>query len=142
MKPAVTIAANIAANKWTWIILICILIILLSRGTIKRLLAQLQRTDLGNYDTRLTDANPRTAELHTLAEDLFAAMDGLPAWNDERPELFEKALAINDTELRFMAQYYKQISGGNSLRSDVAGEWGMIGDSGARLQARLLKLNL
>jgi hypothetical protein len=146
MTPA-QLGTKVLTSKWTWIILILILIILLSRGPIKRLLAKLQRTDLGNYITlpgeaQLNDTNPRTAELQELGEDLFAAIDGAPGWSDTRPELFKKALAINDTELRYVANYYKQISGGESLREAVDGEWSVLGDSRQRLVAALLKLNL
>jgi len=140
--PAAAIASKVAASKWTWIILILVLVLLFGRGPIRRLMARLRRVDRGNYDTRLTQDNPRTAFLETLAEDLYAAIDGLPAWSDKRPALFERALTINDTELRYLAQYYRQISGGNSLRTDVNGEWSVIGDSRQRLVARLLKLNL
>jgi hypothetical protein len=136
------LGTKVLTSKWTWIILVLILIILFARGPIKRLIAKLQRTDRGNYDTRLNTENPRTAELEQLGEDLFAAIDGAPGWSDTRPELFEKALAINDTELRYVANYYKQISGGESLREAVDGEWTVLGDSRQRLVAALLKLNL
>jgi hypothetical protein len=141
MTPA-QLGTKVLTSKWTWIVLVLILIILFSRGPIKRLIAKLQRIDRGNYDTRLNDNNPRTAELQKLTEDLYAAIDGAPGWNDTRPELFRQALAINDTELRYVANYYKQISGGESLRDAVNGEWSVLGDSRQRLVAALLKLNL
>jgi hypothetical protein len=141
MTPA-QLGTKVLTSKWTWIILILILIILFSRGPIKRLIAKLQRTDRGNYDTWLNTENPRTAELEQLGEDLYAAIDGAPGWSDTRPELFNKALAINDTELRYVANYYQQISGGESLRDAVDGEWSVLGDSRQRLVAALLKLNL
>ena len=147
MNPA-TIATNVLKSKWTWIAIAILLLWVFARPAMASAWAKLMRRDLGNYNQipgtePLTNPyNPRIATLQQLAEELFAAMNGLPSFFDQRPELFAQANAINDTELKYLADYYKQVSGGETLRTAVANEWSALGDSGDLLVARLLKLDL
>lgn len=142
MNPA-AIGMKVLKSKWTWIVILVIILLIVARPAFAKAWASLMRKDLGNYNQDLNDQNnTRLLVLQQLAESIVAATNGLPSFQDERPELFREALAINDTELKYLATYYKQISGGESLRTTVEGEWSTIGDTDERLVARLLKLDL
>lgn len=135
--------AAIFKNKWFWIILVLLIIAVVVYKNGGRWLQKLRNRDRGSYagQGNVNDNPQRKAELEQLTRDLYTAMDGLPAWNDVRPELFERALGANDTELRHIADFYKQLSNGESLSTAVSSEW-VIGDAGTRLVARLRTLNL
>ncbi len=88
--------------------------------------------------------NPRVHQLRAMTQALHDAMQGMPGWNDQRPELMMQLTALNDQELIFCAAYYQSIaSSGNTLREDVDAEWSVIPASArTNLVSKLQTLNL
>lgn len=143
------IPTRILTNKWLFIAIGVIIAILVLRRHGKRWWTQATRTDRGNYaGQEAVRNNPaRQAELDQMARDAQTAMHtvlivGGTTWTG-REAVLERLLALNDTELRYVAQFYRSINeSGNSLRVDVQGEWMPFTNVDERLVARLNQLAL
>jgi len=126
-----------------------VLIFLLWRNG-RRWWVQLTRTDAGNYSGQTpVESNPdRKAELNQLARDTFTAIHSTLFLGGVTPTgrewQLEKLLQLNDTELRYVAQYYQDHvnQDGTSLRQDITDEWMPMSDVKPRLIAKLTQLAL
>lgn len=133
-------------RTWGIIVLLVILWMLYRNG--KRWWAQLTTRDQGNYQGQPSVAsNPaRQAELERMAQDLYTALHstliigGTTATG--REWMLEQILVLNDTELRWVAQRYAEITEGTSLRQDLEDEWMPMSDLDERLIAKLDQLAL
>lgn len=112
--------------------------------------------DKGDYskgigDTDTTQASPaevaaRKKYIEDLAISINAAINGL-ALNyygleiTDRIELFKLALALNDSELKYLANYYNVISKNETLYQAIDGEWLFFNNEDDLLLAKLSKLN-
>lgn len=154
-------AVNKIVGHWAFWVVMALIVLYVgytSKEALKTWWAKQKGTDRGNYqqldgtprigvDTPFgynpNYGNPRVAELQAFAVDMYRAMDGVPAWNDTRPELMIVLTNMNDTEIKFVADHYEQISGGNSILDDVTGEWTVVpGAARTDLIAKLRSLNL
>lgn len=112
--------------------------------------------DNGDYskgigDTETTKATQeevaaRKKYIENLAMSINAAINGLSiniyGWEiTDRIELFKLALALNDSELKYLANYYSIISKDETLYQAIDGEWLFLYNEDDKLLARLSKLN-
>lgn len=123
--------ASLLRNKWFWLLLLLIAAILIARKYWPDLMRAL-KPDRTNYadDPGLSEAD-RT-RLERLAADLFAEFDGFTI----STEHFQEVVALNDRELKYLANAFPHYSGGEKLRAAIADEL-IAGDEDARLIARL-----
>lgn len=131
MKPVLTLITALLRNKWFWIALAVVVLILIARKYIpevKRLLKP-DRTDYSD-EPQLTDADKQ--RLDRLAADLFAEFDGI-TWSTE---VFDLVSALNDRELKYLANVFPHYSNGETLRGAIQDE-AIIGDADNLLIARL-----
>lgn len=136
MKPAATIALQALRSKWTWIVLAIIVALLLLRKYWPRITAYF-RPDRADYsqDPPLTDEEKPS--LRQLAEDVFAEFDGVTTSTKE----FERLLALDNTRLRYVAEQFRIVSGGEPLREAIDAEW-IAGDDDSTIIARLYRMGL
>lgn len=136
-------------GKWqTWVILAAIVCAWLVYRNGRRWWAQLTNRDRGNYAGQSqVSANPaREAELEQMAQDVFVALNstlmlgGVTATG--REWTLERLLALNDTEIRWVAKRYAALAQGRSLRGDLENEWMPFSDVDERLIAKLQQLAL
>lgn len=98
--------------------------------------------------TQATNAEvaARKKYIEDLATSINASINGL-ALNyygleiTDRIELFKLALALNDSELKYLATYYSVISKDETLYQAIDGEWLYFNNEDDNLLARLSKLN-
>ena len=82
----------------------------------------------------------RMRELEILAEDLKKDIYSTPI-TGHNYSLYASADALRDTELIYLAQYYKNnLTEGNSLYSDIESQWYTWGDEASELQSHLSKI--
>jgi hypothetical protein len=83
----------------------------------------------------------RKGELETLAKELYDKIYGVTTFTDKETS-FIKANSLNDTELKYLAQYYKSaLTRSDSLYHDVDSEWMPFSSEDENLLARLSALN-
>lgn len=141
MNPAATIAKNIFSSRIFWLLVIVLLAVWLLGPRMKEFIRKLRTPDRGNYAGQAAPNAADQARLQELARRMREEIYTVLGW-DERDIVAQQILAINDTELRYLAEFYAQIAQGNSLREDIEGEWSWNGEDKQRLIARLLQLNL
>lgn len=136
-----TMLLPILRSKWLWITVLVLLAIWLLGPRIQNALRRVRMPDRGNYAGQAQPNAADRARLEALAARMREEIYTVLGW-DEREDVAGQLLAVNDTELRYLAQFYKQIADGNSLLTDVQNEWGWFGPNKQLLIARLLQLNL
>lgn len=127
MKQAGTFLLSILRNKWFWVLLAAVVVLLLVRANWNRIKALFTR-DFGNYDEGFVtptgsgqEVDARQRELEALAQTTYAAIHGTPgAFGASHVDVLK---ALNDTELKFTATYYRQaITRGTKLSVDIDDE--------------------
>lgn len=115
----------------------------------RRWWTQLTRRDLGNYagQSAVEENSARQAQLQAMAHDALAAMNSVllvgGVTMTGREAMLERLLALNDTELRYVAVFYASISeDGTSLKNDVDDEYMPFSSVDEQLVARLNQLAL
>lgn len=140
INAARTMAMNVLRSPWTWIVLAIVAALIAAKHG-RRWWQRLTTVDRGNYEGHSQPNAADRARLEALATRMREEIYTMLGW-DEREEVAGQILATNDTEVRYIARYYQQIAGGNSLVSDIQGEWSWTGPNKQRLIAKLLQLNL
>lgn len=143
---------RLASNWRTWAVIGGLIILWMVYRNGKRWAQQittaLGRRDEGNYAGQEPVAsNPvREAELTKLAEDTYTALNSILFFGGVtatgREWQLEKVYTLNDTELRWLANRYKILANGVSLREDLEHEYMPFTDVDERLIARLQQLAL
>lgn len=123
--------AKLLRQPWFWTVVAIIVLLLIARKYWPELMRSLKpdRTDYSD-EPQLTSADK--SRLDTLAADLYAEFDGI-TWSTE---MFEKVSALNDRELKYLAQRYPHFSNGETLRAAIEDE-NIAGDADNLLIARL-----
>lgn len=137
---------NILTNKTFWYGLGgLILLFILYKNWAK--IKQLFGKDYGTYSQGGGGYAPagipdgRKAEIEALAQELYDKIYGVTTFTDKETS-FIKANALNDTELKYLAQYYKNaLTRSDSLYHDVDSEFMPFTDEDEKLMSRLSALN-
>lgn len=132
--------AAILKNKWLWIIIAILMVVWLVGPHVANAIRRLRTPDRGNYQGQAAPNAADRARIEQMATDMRTELYGIPSWGG-RDDVAERILAMNDTEIRYLATYYRQIAEGNRLIDDVQGEWSWTGDTKQRLISKLLQLN-
>lgn len=127
MKVVGTFLLSVVRNKWFWIILAAVVVLLVIRANWNRIKGLFTR-DFGNYDEGFTTPNGtsqeedmRKRELEAMAQTMHAAIHGLPGAFGEAH--VAQLQALNDTELKHLASYYRTaITRGTKLSVDIDDE--------------------
>lgn len=127
-------------SKWFWIIVVVLLAIWLLGPKVKAFIHRLRTPDLGNYQGQSAPNSADVARIQALAAELRQELYNFIGW-DNREEVAAKVLAMNDTEIKYLANYWPQITQGNTLLADVQDEWSWTGPNKQKLIAKLLQLN-
>lgn len=135
-----TFLTPILKSKWFWITVVVLIAIWLIYPRLRAAIRNVRTPDLGNYAGQQPLNAADKARIEALAADTREEFYGMPSWGG-RDEVATRILAMNDREIRYLAEFYKQIADGNSLLSDVESEWSWTGDLKQRLIAKLLQLN-
>lgn len=141
-------AISIAGNWRTWAVIGTLLIAFLIYRNGRRWLAQITRRDEGNYEGQSSvNANAaRKAELEKMAQDTYTVLNstlmlgGVTATGREWQ--LEQLLALNDTELRWVARRYAELDDGISLKDAVDAEYMPFSNVDERLIVKLTQLAL
>lgn len=136
MKPVATIALQVIRSRWFWIALFVLIALLMLRKYWPRITAYF-RPDRADYsqDPTLTEDEKRS--LRQLAEDVFAEFDGITITTEQ----FERLQPLDNTRLRYVAEQYRIVSGGESLREAIDNE-AIAGDTDSIIIARLFRMGL
>lgn len=142
-KGAMDAAKKLVGHWAFWLVLAIILLVLAykAKDKVAKWFTRASGTDHGHTDGHVVNQVDE-ARLMRMGDDLLVAIDGFPAWNDRRDELFLQASVLNDTELAWLADYYDQVSDGDGLLADVESEYGVFGEGKERLLSRLRALTL
>lgn len=138
---------SVLTSRTFWIIVILAVLSFVVYRNWNRWISKLTSRDRGNYDGQSAPNAADRARIEAVATEIRSAIYGLPVSSspvngDLRDRAAEKVLAMNDTEVRYLAGYYAQIAQGNSLLSDAQSEYTWWGDVKQRLIAKLLQLNI
>lgn len=148
-------ALEFVKSKWFIYGLIAVIVIFLIWKYQARI-RQFFSKDNGDYtlgigDTETTQATQEEKEqrkqfLRQLAEATYAAIHGIPVNYygielTDRVSLFKQMLALNDSELKFLANYYSVISKDETLYEAIDDEFMPFNNEDDKLLARLSKLN-
>jgi hypothetical protein len=127
-------------NKWFWIIVASIIILLIVRRNWSKITSIFQR-DFGDYGDYKINENDE-ARLKELAENLYQQIySNFSISIDKRAKYMTDALALTDTELKWLARYYRTaLTKGTCLFKDVDEEWLPIDSVDEDLMARLAKI--
>lgn len=136
MNPVATIALKLVRNRWFWIALLVLFALLMLRKYWPRITAYF-RPDRADYsqDPALSEDEKRS--LRQLAEDVFAEFDGITLTTEQ----FDRLQPLDNTRLRYVAEQYRIVSGGESLREAIDNE-AIAGDSDSIIIARLFRMGL
>jgi len=134
IKMLYNVPMKILSNKWFWIAIITIiLIVVLNRNwyKIKRLF---QPSTLHSEPNEGPLTEDRQQELESIASALYNSIYG-----SHDNEAYERALNLTDTELKYMSKFYRrQITQGNWLYTDIDDEiFSPWNDRDKRLMAKL-----
>lgn len=139
-----TNAAKKVVGHWAFWVVVAIIFLALAykaKAKVAKWFSRTSGTDHSHTDGHVVNQVDET-RLMRLGDDLWVAIDGFPAWNDRRDELFLQAAVLNDTELAWLSDYYAQVSDGDGLLADVEAEYGVFGEGKERLISRLRALTL
>lgn len=137
MNPALTALKGIFSSRITWAIIAILVVVLVLRANWDRLTGWTRRSYGSFGEPSIGPA--RKAQLEQLARDAFTAMDGWTLSLDA--SWLEQLTALNDLELRYVAEFYTSaITRGTKLSDDIDNEW-ISGDVDQQLVARLRQMN-
>lgn len=106
---ALPIAKAILTNKWTWIGLGTVAAVVVVHKNWNRITGWFKR-DRGDYSNP-KPSEARIAELKAMAQDAYAKMDAtIPT---EVTDALELIYALNDGELRVVAEHFQHIADGS-----------------------------
>lgn len=134
------VALTIFRSKWFWIIVVVVLAIWLIGPRVTQAIRRIRTPDLGNYQGHAGLNAADKARVEALATEMREEIYGAPSWGG-RDDVAQRILAMNDTEIRYLATFYRQLAEGNRLIDDVSAEWSWRGNIKDRLIAKLLQLN-
>lgn len=131
---------GILKNKWFWIIIGSIIILLIVRRNWSKITSVFQR-DFGDYGDYKIDKEAKT-RLQELAENLYSQIySNFSVGIDKRSKYMTDAMALTDTELKWLARYYRTaLTKGTCLFKDIDEEWMPVDSVDEELMARLAKI--
>lgn len=140
VSKAATSGATAALKKvvghwafWLVVAVLLLIIIVKSKGAIETWWRNLNRTNRADTSGQQLNAEDQ-ARVKQIARDLFTAIH---SWtNADREEMLLQAVALNATELRYLAEEYAALNDGTSLLQDLQDEL-TLPDVGEMLIARL-----
>ena len=136
LKAAEKGVTAILSSPWFWVAVFVLVSFYLS-AKVPTWWKKLTKVDNGSYANHATLNDADIARLQTLAHNLKAGIYNV--WSDfDRNEMIGQAVAVNDSELKYLATFYRTLSE-NSLYDDLDNEW-FLGDEGERLMNRLQQI--
>lgn len=132
---------SILKNKWFWIAVVLIILLLVLRRNWPRIKNLFQR-DFGDYPGGDKIEEEDKARLKELAENLYTQIYSTFSFGlDKRAKYMRDAMGLTDTELKWMARYYRTtITRGTCLYKDIDDEWMFLDTVDNELMARLAKI--
>lgn len=117
-------AGAILRNKWFWIALIVIILILVARKYWHVISRWFQPTDIDlEPGESVKIESGREAELKGVAAELYSDLYDTPA-SGHNNQLYSNANKLSDNELKFLAKYYRQnLTQGTYLYTDIDEDW-------------------
>lgn len=142
MNSVMTFFGALVRNKWFWITVAVLVAFLVIRANWARL-KHLFKVDRGDYSDP-PPGDSRQGQLEAMAREGYSLMDGWfnPLGNLGTQHWIERMLALNDTELRYIAEFFPSISDGDSLYAWVDDEALPTTDVDQQLMARLAQMAL
>lgn len=139
MVPVAETAGKVVRNKWFWIGLAILIVILILRRYYPYLKSKFARSYGDFSGEKITES--RKTELETMAQDLYDKIYGGYHSINTRSDLMHKVAAINDDELLYLSRYYKNaITRSNSLYKDISNEFMPFASGDQVLMSRLAKI--
>lgn len=138
-------ATKILTSRTFWVVVIVLVLAFIVYRNWNRWVSRLTARDQGNYSGQSAPNEADKARIQQVASELRSVFYGLLPFTisgDPRDRAAEKVLAMNDSDVRYLANYYEQIAEGNSLLSDVQSEYTWYGDVKQKLIAKLLQINV
>lgn len=131
---------GILKNKWFWTVVVLIILLLVLRRNWSRIKNLFQR-DFGDYGDYKIDKEAKT-RLQELAENLYSQIySNFSVGIDKRSKYMTDAMALTDTELKWLARYYRTaLTKGTCLFKDIDEEWMPVDSVDEELMARLAKI--
>lgn len=141
---------DIFKQKWFWIFIIVLFVVIVSIITVKKINEHKRNKSGKTADFNKEGITVDTSVLNTLARRLYNSMNGFNLWSfgkDERSKAFEEMLKLNDDEFKFTYNAFNDILGNatsETLRDWINSESIVDFTSGADLEiiARMDKLGL
>jgi len=140
MGTAGSIALKVVRNKWFWIAIVVVILLIVLRRNWNKIKGQIGR-DYGQYnDVAPAEIQPyRKTYLEDLAQRLYTEMTSF--WGVDRNVVMAEALRIPDGEMKYLANFFKgAITRGESLYYWVDSEWMSQYSEDDELLARLAKI--
>lgn len=134
-------ATDLLKNKWVWIALAVLVTAIMLRKNGARWWSKLMATDRGNYEGQTGLNEAEKASIEELAHALRTEINNTDLFGNERELLAAQALGLNDTALRYLAEFYADINEGTPMIEALNGEW-FKSDAEEELIGRLDQLNL
>lgn len=138
-------------NKWFWIALAAIIILILlwkNQNRIKGWFSQIVKVDGGDYtkgigDTETVQATQQEREakkkiIEDLARETYSRINGVGLG---LTDTFAKILLLNDSELKYLSDFYKTISPNESLKDAIDNEVQPFTDQDELIITRLNQIN-
>lgn len=137
-QAAGAVALRLVKNKWFWIILGAIILILIIRKNWRYIRAWFSPS---KGDFTGAPINPeRKAWLESRAEELHKYLSQW-GFTSDTDSVLKEIQNVNDDELLYLAKYYKSaLTRGNSLYVDIDNKWMPFYGSDEKLLARLSKI--
>jgi hypothetical protein len=126
-------------SKWFWLVVALLLLVWLVYPRVKNAVRTIRTPDRGNYQGQSAPNAADRARIEAIAVDLREEIYTTFGW-DNREQVAGRALALNDTEFKYMAEFYKQIADGSTLLEDVQDEWTWTGPNKQALIAKILQV--
>jgi len=137
---------NLLKNKWFWIVLCAIIVLLIVKRNLHLVKKATQKRDVDYGDGNLSISNSSNKEerkryLKDLAQKGYVDIYDTPIFESRAYDLWETISDLPDEDLLFLSKHYRQsITRGNSLYKDLNNEYFFYGSVKTKILGRLSKI--
>ncbi len=144
----ITMIKNILSNKWFWIVLAVVIILLVIRRNWNQIKAltepkYINTTPEPGTATTTNSSVSQNDVLEQLARTCYADIYDTNAFSGHDLDVWDKVNSLSDPDLTYMAKFYKNaVTRGTTLFSDLNDEYFATSNINTRVLARLHVLGL
>lgn len=137
---------DLLKNKWFWVVLAVIIVVLIIKRNLHLVKKVSQKRDIDYISdvisiSNSTDKEARKSFLKDLAQKGYVDIYDTPVFTTRAYDLWETIADLPDEDLLFLSKHYRQsITRGNSLYKDLNDEYFFLGNVKTRLLGRLSKI--